>query len=258
MSGLLLVACFGCGSPSPPAKVLAVDVEPAPVRTNLSKPTPAVANAEPKSSALPEMPGNKSVPEEIGADGVVGKFTVPLAGGYRSVELQTSPRIADLISQARAAMAQRDLLTANQLLQRSPPKDRGANDALELERLWLMSRLLAKFWSSVHEATGALAVGIRFEINDLIATVTAIELGEVSLKFADGTEKRYLLLPTTIPVELAEALARRGLEDSGAVTNRMVVAFHLLDREGNRERAAVLCRELDQAGLNIDLFLPEL
>ena len=225
---------------------------------------PPTEEAAPSEDATTPTTDNEEVSEPIVDDPLVENFQagerpkldLPLAGGLQVPSGFSSTAERDVVLQARTAMASRDFITANSILRDALL--RGGDTQVEVERSWLLCRLAIKFWAAVRKGLGTVRKDQTLSLGGREYTVETLTTTGLFLRSADRELIEQPFAASLMTAELAESLANAYLIDSGPVADRIVAAFHAVDREGKPERLKLLCERMYERGLNVDLFLPEL
>ena len=174
-----------------------------------------------------------------------------------SRRLRLGGRVAVLVRDARIAMSERRLETADGRLALAAKVATSSEERTEIDRCRSLYTYLRQFWDATRQAALALGPGDQFDFRSIRVTVVRSRPEQLFLKARGKTAT----MPTgreRIDAELAVALAARGLEKSGPAAHACVAAFLALDRDGHLGQARQFCDFAGQRGVPVQMLTDEL
>lgn len=163
--------------------------------------------------------------------------------------------VAEKFTQARIAMAQRELDRASQLLADAAAMVQGPEQQAELDRLQLIDQRLGEFWDALRRFTANLDGGEELEIKDTRVAVVESSPHEIILKAA-GRLRRYSV--DDMPSLLVMAIADKTFANDPQ-SQLLYGVFLAMDPESDRGRARSLIASAVQSGLEKEkIILDEL
>jgi tetratricopeptide (TPR) repeat protein len=151
--------------------------------------------------------------------------------------------VAAKFNAARAAMAQRNLQQADQILSEAAGMVQGPEQKSERVRLEKVNQRLGEFWSALRRFTANLTGGEELEIKDTRVAVVESSPEEIVLKAA-GRLRRYSV--ADMPTLLAMSIADKTFADDPQ-SQLLYGVFLAMDPEGDRGKARALIQSAVQA-----------
>jgi hypothetical protein len=163
-----------------------------------------------------------------------------------------------VLSEVTAALARRDLATAQQRLIQAQRAAGTSQQRHEVQRLWLVWHQLSRFWTAVSDAVPKLRVGDTLVYRGVQVTVEGMKDGSVSLRAPNGDQKSFPLDRARVDAELAVALVERELAAAGPVAWSVCGAFLAVDQEGDAARAHQFLELARRQGIPVEALYAEL
>lgn len=172
---------------------------------------------------------------------------------------QTLPaaEFADLASELRLAMAQRNFPLAAKKLAEVKEAAQSADEKVTAERLDLLHSYLFEFWKSVHAGGAKLQGTDELEVGEQRVAVVEYneEEGKLILR-VEGQNKRYTLkeLPSRLALVLSSQVLKKGAPENEAY----IGTFLAMDGRGDRQMARDAWERATKGGVDVKTLLPEL
>jgi hypothetical protein len=165
-----------------------------------------------------------------------------------------SAAVRQAFSDARRAMAERDLDAAKQHLAAAGKAAKSQTERDELARLETLLDYQRQFWELIGKGATNLQPGEELVIGKNRMAFVEAQGNDITLRI-EGQNRRYSR--TTMPVPLAMALAEKSLAKD-ATSKVIVGAFLAMDAKGDRQVARRLWQDAAKAGLDVAALVPEL
>ncbi|MCA9185314.1 MAG: hypothetical protein R3E01_18125 [Pirellulaceae bacterium] len=162
-----------------------------------------------------------------------------------------NPQLMD----CRAAMFRRDIDSAWKELQQAAPLMTSRSDREDWNDTSMLMTLLESFWRSVETGWDGIKPHQSLNYDGQMVTVDSVTPNGLALRSAAGQLKAFSKGRAALDGRLAVALARAGLASSGPDADRIVGAYYLVDREGDRAIAEQLWNSARQQGVATELLL---
>ena len=195
------------GQPADPAVEEPADTPPA----DSARDGTSEADHPPRTGPLPGSPPD---PEDV---------AVPQPPAQPAAELAELSRT---LTTARRALAERNLIVAENELARAENLAKLPEHREKLDRLKTLHRYVVEFWKAVTESVDGLRANEELQIGETVALVVETRPGLLIIRIA-GTNRRYT--PRDIPAGLAKALAARWLDEKAASSKVILGAFLVVD-----------------------------
>jgi len=181
---------------------------------------------------------------------ILSLVTAPV--GAQDGAKQTDYRQA--VADARTSMADRDMAGARRHLADARSNLQPAQKDVELVRLDELLDYQTQFWDILRTGVAGIESGEELMVKTARVAVVETDRERIVLKAA-GRMLRYRV--EEMPTSLVLTIADRCFAKDGA-SKVAIGSFLLFDKKGDRKRAAQLWREAAEAGMEIDLLMPEL
>ena len=206
--------------------------EPGPNETDARKPardTPDPEKPKREKSAGEQTPDTKASAEEAAA-------------------------VAKLLKAARAALADRDVSKAQDLLAEATIEATAPDTTAEVSRVELLASYVEMFWDAVRQTLPKIALE-DLEINGTMLAVVEADENHLIVR-AEGRNREYTL--KKLPHDIAYYLANRWLAPADPLRNLVLASFEIVDPKGDRDRAQSLLDAAASARLKVDPLRQEL
>ncbi len=180
--------------------------------------------------------------------------TAPKQPADTSPDPQKAQALRSAFSQARGAMARRDLASARKHLQAAAQHIQGPDDEAQVARLENLLANLEEFWKGMQQVLATLQPAQELMIGSTPMIVVSADARELTYR-SEGANRTVSL--QDMPGALVLALAEAGFAKHPS-QKVLIAAFLLADAQGDPRRARRLLEEAAQGGENVEALLAEL
>ena len=179
----------------------------------------------------------------------------PPAGnaGDVSADPQKLRAVRAALSQARGAMARRDLVSARKYLQAASQQAQTAEDEAQVARVEALLANLEEFWKGMQQVLASLQPAQEFTIG--ATPIIVVSADSRSLTYRTEGANRTVTLQE-MPGPLVLALAEAGFRNAPS-QKVLIAAFLAADAQGDPRRARRLLEEAAGAGEDVEALLAE-
>jgi hypothetical protein len=148
------------------------------------------------------------------------------------------------------AMRDRDLPAAWRFVEELEKNASSYDQRDAADRLRMLWFLLERFWVAVDDGASRLIPGMKMGEANEVYTIMEVQAGKLTIQNGgdQSTKKEVAIERRSIPLGLAVQLAIRDLGRRGANAKGPLAACLAVDREGNRNQAAEIARDLRRNG----------
>lgn len=157
------------------------------------------------------------------------------------------------LSQARGAMARRDLASARKHLQAATQHVQGPEDGVQVARVEALLANLEEFWKGMQQLLASLQPAQEFTVGDTPLIVVSADLRSLTYR-SEGANRTVTL--QDMPGPLVLALAEAGFRNAPS-QKVLIAAFLAADAQGDLRRARRLLEEAAGAGEDVEALLAE-
>lgn len=215
--------------------------------------TPKSVMPQPESPTVAAPP--KPVPDVLTKPDAPAKPDMPTPAPDVTASAEEVAAVSRALRAARAALAVRDLATAQEQLDQATLEATAPDTLAQVERLELLTRYVEGFWEAARGTLAKLQVAEEIKIDDEVASVVEVSQEGLTLRVA-GRNREYTL--ATLPPKIALYLARRWLAPDDPASDVAVAAFLMTDPKGDRQEARRLLQSAAAGGVNVKPLLAEL
>lgn len=234
----------------PPARPEPVKEPDAP---SLPVPNPGVSSTPPEPpSPLPPANPIEPAPKPV----VVAEPTIPKPADEAAKVVASPQRRAAFdraVNHAGRALVARDLDEAARQLDVAEKNIPDPDGRDEVRRLRTLARQLGLFLGAVRAGLARFEAAETIDIDGIAAAIVDVKPDGVAL-FIEGSRRDFTI--ATMPASMALFFARAAADESAPVAAVFHGAFHVVDPQGDREKARQLWRFAAASDLPLDDLLP--
>jgi hypothetical protein len=170
-------------------------------------------------------------------------------------DAEEAAAVGKALKAVRAALADRDLSKAKDLLDEATIEATAADSLAAVNRMELLTNYVGTFWEAVRKALANLEVAETLEIDG--AMLVIVEADEEHLKVrTEGRNHDYKL--AKIPTKLAYFLADHALAVDDPVRNLILASFVIVEPKSDFKQVQSLLDNASAAGLDVAPLREEL
>jgi hypothetical protein len=162
--------------------------------------------------------------------------------------------VGKLLKAARAALADRDISKAQDLIAEATIEATAPDTMAEVSRVETLSSYVEMFWDAVRKTLPKIQLE-ELKINGTMIVVVEADADHLVIR-AEGKNREYPW--RRIPKDIAYYLADRWLAPDDPVRNLVLASFEIVDPKGDRKDARSLLDSAAAANLNAQPLLEEL
>jgi hypothetical protein len=219
--------------------------KPADGKPNTDLDKPSTDKPEPDMPA-PDKPNDDSMPDSDKPK------EEPISEPMASAE--EAATVGKLLKSARAALADRDIAKAQDLLAEATIEATAPDTTAEVSQVETLTGYVEMFWDAVRKTLPKIELE-ELEINGTMLAVVEADENHLIVR-AEGKNHEYRW--QKLPHSLAYYLANRWLAPDDPVRNLVLGAFEIVDPTGDREHAETLLDAASAAKLKTDPLAEEL
>lgn len=211
------------------------------------KPTP--------DSPVSETPApNKPVPEKPVTDKPEAEKPKEEPVPEAKATPAEAAKVGTLLKSARAALANREISKAQDLLAEATIEATAPDTTAEVGHVELLVSYVEMFWDAVRQTLPKIALE-ELEINGTMMAVVEADENHLIVR-AEGKNHDYKW--QKLPRSIAYYLANRWLAPEDPVRNLVLASFEIVDPKGDRKQAESLLDAATAGGLNAGPLMDEL
>jgi len=180
--------------------------------------------------------------------------SAPAKQKHAPLDAQKVHAFRGALSQARAAMARRDLNSARKHLQAAAQQVQGPEDEARVAGLENLLANLEEFWKGMGQVLATLQPAQELTVGATPIIVVSADARSLTYR-SEGANRTVTL--QDMPGPLVVALAEAGFTKAPS-QKVLIAAFLAADGQGDRRRARRLLEEAAQAGEDVQALLAEL
>ncbi|HWB10000.1 MAG TPA: hypothetical protein VG826_12280 [Pirellulales bacterium] len=194
-----------------------------------------------EQGAMSASPSEKSSPEKAQPD-------KPLPEPKPSqADPEEAAAVAKVLKDVRAALANRDLPKAKDLLDEATIEATATDTLAEVNRVEMLTSYVEMFWDAARKTLPKLQAAETIEIAGKEVAIVDADEDHLVVRI-DGRNLEYVW--TKIPAKMAYYLADRWLAPDDPVRNLVLAAFEMVEPKGDLVHAASLLHAASAARLN--------
>lgn len=167
---------------------------------------------------------------------------------------EEAAKVGTLLKSARAALANREIVKAQDLLAEATIEATAPETTAEVGRVELLANYVEMFWDAVRQTLPKIGLE-ELEINGTMMAVVEADENHLIIR-AEG--KNYDYKWQKLPRSIAYYLANRWLAQDDPVRNLVLASFEMIDPKGDRNQAERLLDTAAAAGLKSESLQEEL